>query len=283
MKLSLDVARKLLPAPAKDFIKRLLKFRNTKAFKPYIKKKTVEGVKFNFWIGDSAGQTWYDLESTDPVWLEMRFIRDNLISEGDSILECGGHHGCTAIILSKWVGPAGKVVTFEPLPANCKIIEKNIRLNHLTNVTLERKALGPNQQTIFITNSSNASVSTSDKGVKVDQTCLDDYAYLNPTFIKIDVEGFEKQVLLGAQKILATCPKLAIEIHTEDIHKYGASLSDIFRLIHVENYKIWIQWQNDQSPEEYDMKTPIAKRIHLFCIPIISIANNKSPVSRPLY
>ena len=62
------------------------KLRN-KGFKPYVKKnQTVEGVIFDFWIGDSAGQKWYE-----PQWVqhEMRFIRDYLLQPGDVVLECG--------------------------------------------------------------------------------------------------------------------------------------------------------------------------------------------------
>jgi len=95
--------------------------------KPYLKKKNIEGVVFAFWISDRDARECYDLQCTDPVWVEMRFIMDHLIGQGDVVLECGGHHGCTAIVLSNWVGADGKVVTFEPHPANCGIIDKNIQ------------------------------------------------------------------------------------------------------------------------------------------------------------
>jgi hypothetical protein len=100
--------------------------------------------------------------------------------------------------------------------------------------------------------------------------CQDEYAHMNPTVLKIDVEGFEKQVLQGARKILSTYPKLAMEIHTEQLSQYGATVQDIFGLIDVENYNVWIQWEDDQQPEEYDMRTPIEKRVHLFCIPRVN-------------
>jgi FkbM family methyltransferase len=268
----LDAVRRALPKPVKEVLKQPYhRFRN-RPFKPYLKKRNIEGVVFDFWISNRDGRDWYDhpREFINPVCLEMRFIKDYLARQGDVVLECGGHHGCTAILLSKWVGDAGKVVTFEPLPANCDIIEKNIQQNRLKNVSLERKAVGAERGIITICNTSNSSITLSGKGLQVELTCLDEYERLNPTLLKIDVEGFEMQVLQGAKKILSKRPKLAIEIHAEKLSQYGASVQDLFRLIDVENYKVWIQWEEGQQPEEYDMGTPIKKHVHLFGVPLLS-------------
>jgi hypothetical protein len=104
-------------------------------------------------------------------------------------------------------------------------------------------------------------------GIEVDLACLDDYMHLNPTFLKIDVEGFEVAVLNGAKRILSTHPKLAIELHTGLLAGYGSSAEDIFRWIGIENYEIWIQWEDGKEPEKYDLRAPIVSRVHLFCIP----------------
>ena len=265
----LDTVKRALPRPTKEVLERIVCRLRNRPFKSYLKKKKkIEGVVFDFWIGDRVGRDWYDLQCTDPIWVEMRFIKDHLIGRGDVVLECGGHHGCTAIVLSNWVGVAGKVVTFEPSPANCDIIEKNIQQNGLRNVTLERKAVGVERGIITINDASNSSVTPSGKGLRVELTCLDEYENLNPTFLKIDVEGFEMQVLQGAKKILSTRPKLAIEIHTENLSRYGASVQDLFRLIDVENYKLWIQWEDGKEPEAYDIRIPIKKRVHLFGVPL---------------
>lgn len=265
----LNTVKRVLPKPVLEILRQAdYPLRSSLFFKQYVIKKNMEGVDFDFLIGDRIGRDWYDRECiNNPIWLEMRFIKDHLIAQGDVVLECGGHHGCSAILLSNWVGVGGKVVTFEPFPANCDILEKNIKLNGLKNVNLQRKAVGAECGIITISGSS-FSINSSGKGVEVNMTCLDEYEHLNPTFLKIDVEGFEMQVLQGAKKILSKRPKLAIEIHTEFLSRYGASVNDLLRLINVENYKVWIQWKDDQQPEEYDMRAPIENRVHLFCIPL---------------
>jgi FkbM family methyltransferase len=267
MKKIIHLVKKVLPEPVKTVLKRIIYDHRSKRFKPYLKKKNVEGTVFDFWIGDTDGRDWYDLQCTDPVWAEMRFIKDHMIEPGDVVLECGAHHGCTTILLSKWVEDEGKVVTFEPFHKNCEIVRKNIELNGLKNVTLERKAVGAEKGYIKINGTSNSSVVLSNPGIKVELTCLDDYEHLKPNFLKIDVEGFEHQVLQGAQRILSKRPKLAIEIHTETLSQYGASVEDILKSIAVDNYKLWIQWNDGEEPVEYNKQEPITKRVHLFCIP----------------
>lgn len=265
----LEAMKRVLPNPLKEVLRRALEpYRERLFFKPYIIKKDMEGVVFDFLIGNRTGRDWYDRVCiNNPIWLEMRFIRDHLIEQGDVILECGGHHGCSAILLSNWVGVNGKIVTFEPFQENSDILEKNISLNGLKNVSLQRYAVGaePGQITI---EASMSAVNPEGKGIQVEVLSLDEYEHLNPTFIKIDVEGFEIQVLEGAKKILTKRPKLEIEVHADLLSRYGGSVQDLFKLIKIENYKVWIQWKDDQQPEEYDMRTPIEKRVHLFCIPI---------------
>lgn len=264
----LSALKSVVPESVKEAVRSTRARRRNERFTPYLKKKTVEGINFDFWIGDPDGANWYDIHCGDPVWLEMRYLRDLLITEGDVVIECGGHHGCTAILLANWVGNGGKVVTFEASPGNCDIIAKNIALNNLPNLTLERKAVGAEQGKIMINTVSNASVLLAGRGVEVDMVRLDDYADLKPTLLKIDVEGFEGQVLRGARRILATRPKLAIEVHTTTLAQYNTSVEDIFRLIGIENYHCRVYWGGAEPPTEYDSKEPITKPVHLFCTPL---------------
>ena len=89
---------KALPESVKSIFRRSIYEIRNRRFQPYLKKKSIEGVSFDFWIGDIDGRDWYDLKCTDPIWIEMRFTRDHMIERGDVILECGAHHGCTTIL-----------------------------------------------------------------------------------------------------------------------------------------------------------------------------------------
>jgi len=274
----IDVVKKALPQPVRTALKKVLYDLRERNFKPYPKRKTVAGEVFDFWIGDTQGRDWYD--HTDSLSFEMRFVRDHLIQPGDVVFDCGAHHGYTAVFFSKWVGDKGKVVAFEALPRNCDILAKNVELNGLTNVILERKAVGATRGQIRIDSVSDSTVIFSNQGIEVEMTCLDDYAHLNPAFVKLDVEGFEYQALQGAQRILSQRPKLAVELHTNKLSKYGTSVEKVLNTIGLDRYRLWIQWNGREEPEEYDNNVSITDRVHLFCLPVRDENLGSPPLGR---
>jgi len=237
-------------------------------FNEYVIKKCIEGVNFNFIIGDSEGQEWYDHGATDPVWKELAFWRDNLISSGDVVLECGAHHGATGIVLANYVGTSGKVISFEPLPANCEIIRKNLALNEIENVELIPAAVGEIAGRVWMTEQSNSSATREGKGHAVQAVTLDDYCSHNPTAIKLDVEGFEVKVLRGALRVLKSRPKFAIEIHPHAIVRYGDSIDELLSRVDLSGYQYWLQVDEGESPRECDLTdVPVTARCHLFGSP----------------
>ena len=55
--------------------------------------------------------------------------------EGDVVIDVGAHIGRYTIIASKRVGPNGKVIAIEADPSNFEMLNRNIQLNRLANVT----------------------------------------------------------------------------------------------------------------------------------------------------
>lgn len=250
----------------------------------YTITKQFEDVSFDFVIGDAEGQEWYNSQPKNQVEQlnpEFKFIKQ-LIKPGDIVFECGTHHGLTAMLLSKWVGTEGKIVSFEINQHNAAIALKNIELNNINNVILKEQGLGSQKGSQKIFNKSNSSVTPSNLvslgwlknfiyGTnEVEITTLDDYCATQsilPTFLKIDVEGYESEVLKGATKILKTLPRLEIEIHTEILSRYDTSVKEIFELIDIEAYQTWVQWHDDEDPQPFDLQQIIDRRVHLFAIP----------------
>lgn len=242
--------KSIIIRPINKLINKLREIGKKRFKTPYIKRKSVEGVDFDFYIGDQDGQDWYDTGATDPFWPEMRVFRDFLVEPGDIVFECGGHQGCTAILLSNWVGPTGKVITFEPNPKNVEILRKNLEINNIKNVTIVPKAVGQENDIIKIsTENSNSRIDNSrvDNFVSVPQVYLDSFIQYKPTLLKLDVEGADVQVLWGAKKILATLPKIAIEVHTDSLYKFNDKLEDFFNLIDFSKYDAYVQWNYENE------------------------------------
>jgi len=247
----LSLIKKVVPNRIKRDIEQLLiDFAASHAPKigftrPYIKRKCVEGVSFDFYIGDEDGMVWYDTTCTDPFWPEMRIIRDHLIGHGDVVFDVGAHQGCTAILFSNWTGPNGKVVAIEPNPKNVSIIKTNIAMNHLNNVEILNVAAGEESGRLNLaTESSNSHLTMEGEAmsIPVDVIALDSLLEMRPSFIKLDVEGADVLALRGARNILKTYPKLAIEVHKDGLVNFSTSLDELLSLIDFDAYDCWIQW-----------------------------------------
>jgi FkbM family methyltransferase len=152
--------------------------------------------------------------------------------EGDVVVDIGAHIGRYTIIASKQVGPNGKVVAIEADPSNFEMLNRNIELNRLANVTTLNYAAFSKEAKIklylpagdvftkYNTVMSNwIWVKADDKFVEVNGNTLDNLLQQNGirqvNWIKIDVEGAEFEVLKGANNLLLNNKDivLLIELH----------------------------------------------------------------------
>src|ERR1700683_2877872 len=49
-----------------------------------------------------------------------------LVKMGDTFVDIGAHHGYYSLIASNQVGQKGKVIAFEPVPENRKLLKENL-------------------------------------------------------------------------------------------------------------------------------------------------------------
>jgi FkbM family methyltransferase len=126
---------------------------------------------------------------------------------GGTMIDVGGNIGSVTIPLAQHVGSDGTVHVFEPSPKFFKIICKNIALNSFSDrATAHQVALGAKADTVFLNelgpdDTTNHIAAT---GTKVPQATLDSHTtkLTHIDFLKIDVEGYELEVLKGATQTL---------------------------------------------------------------------------------
>jgi len=153
------------------------------------------------------------------------------VSPGMTVLDIGAHGGFYTLLLSKLVGPKGRVIAFEPLPANFRLLEENIGLNGVENVVLRREALGEHSGEFDLEVPGDESSLLAgelrdgdERGTtRVPAISLNDFVSrsgLRVDFIKMDVEGAEGPILRGArQTIDAFHPCMMVELHDADRQK----------------------------------------------------------------
>lgn len=175
------------------------------------------------------------------------------VSKGQVALDIGAQSGFYTLLLSKLVGPEGRVVAFEPLPPNYRILDQNIELNRASNVLVVKKALMDRAGQLSLTIPPRDSLllagellnEKEHETLLVPAVSLDDYlAELRwPVhFIKMDVEGAEEAILRGAVRTIEMHhPAMLIEVHA--FNQYGQQ-HPVVSLLQEMGYEInWLsEW-----------------------------------------
>jgi FkbM family methyltransferase len=160
------------------------------------------------------------------------------LQPGDLFVDVGANIGSYSILAGDCEGV--KVVAFEPVPQTFSWLQKNIKINALEN-QIEVMKIGLAEQKGSINFSSNLDALNhvvlqqkhNTSVVKVDVSKLDDILdHKYPAVIKIDVEGYESQVLNGAKKTLYNTSLIAVIVELNSAGKrYGVDDEEIHKLL----------------------------------------------------
>ena len=260
----------------KKFTNKIAYLYRENTFQPYQIEKTIAGEKIQLIISDLFAKGWYDRPGHLDNWTELIWLKENSLKKGDIVIDCGANIGFTGLFFAKCVGEQGKVLGFEALPANADIARKNIHLNQVNNFEIRNQAVGSHHGTVEVHNYPNGSVGKTEgsKTINVPVVTLDGaFVSEKPTFLKIDVEGYEIEVLKGATEILKTKPKLEIEIHCACFSDRLSSVKELLGLLPLSEYSIFLQLVTNGEILPYTVTDAILQiiikydNVHLFAIP----------------
>ena len=160
-----------------------------------------------------------------------------------TFIDIGAHTGTYSIELSSF----GQVHSFEPQRWTYYGLCGSITLSNKRNITAHNIALGsPTQigkRTLYIpsVDGGGSSLHTIDSPIQTEEVevrTLDSYNFTNVTFMKIDVEGNELNVLLGAEQTLRhSRPKILFESNLESNGTYH-NLFEIKEFLTTLNYDV---------------------------------------------
>ena len=192
------------------------------------------------------------------------------IKPNSFVLEIGGHIGYFTTFFAQLVGEGGKVVVFEPGNENLKYLNSNVKLLpvelqkaitvvnkgaadldgkldfYIDPITGQNNSFVKNFEVFFSNRENSADTKAELIKESVSVTRLDTWFQDKktlPDFVKIDVEGFEWNVIQGFVKsIEQKHPDLMIEIHSD--------AEKIIQFFKENNYTIF----NDELREIKDYK-----------------------------
>lgn len=163
-------------------------------------------------LDDYVGRAAFFMADLDK---KISWICRKIVRNGDNVLDIGANIGIVSVHLSTLVGSSGQVHSFEPNPAMIERLSLARQRNGLHNIMVHPIALGARQDRLSLSvptgNSGEGSLlfhknRPSVRTVEVEVASLDEIVQRenigNIRFIKIDVEGFEVEVLRGAERVL---------------------------------------------------------------------------------
>jgi len=175
-------------------------------------------------------------------FVDMGFLLHFLRPE-DLFVDVGANVGSYTVLASGQVGC--ETIAFEPLPSTFRKLENNLKLNHIQDkVNAHNAGVGSTKNTLKFTTDFDTvnHVVTDGEQVAVTEVSvvpLDEILVDRaPVLMKIDVEGFEKEVLEGASTMFDKLSLKAIIIELNGSGKrYGFSDETVHRSLIHHNFK----------------------------------------------
>lgn len=174
------------------------------------------------------------------------------INPGDVVIDAGAFIGDHTIAYAKKVGPTGQVFAYEPNKDSFECLVHNMK--NKNNVTCIPFGLGSVQKTAGVVNvDGNIGMNHLIDGMDVWIGTIDLTELKKLNFIKIDVEGYELEILKGATETIKKFkPKTLIEINQMALERMNLKREDIFQFLDEHGYTYANIYPN-QSINEYQL------------------------------
>ncbi len=169
----------------------------------------------------------------------------------ECVIDIGAHIGLVSMPASTVINEKGIIYAFEPARENLKYLSKHIKINNIRNIKVIDSLVGATDQenvefyeylgpsgmnTSVNNNTTSGYKKTLCKQIKLDTFC--EIESINPDIIKIDVEGFEYEVLSGAESIISKSkPLIFLSVHPKQLLQLGCSIKKLSSLIEQLKYK----------------------------------------------
>jgi FkbM family methyltransferase len=217
----------------------------------------LHGYEMSLNLGYFANRMTFFLERWSD--LPTQLATQALLRPGDTMIDVGANEGMVSLLASKLVGPAGKIISFEPNPTPRKNLETAIDRNSISNITLYPIGLANSNDSLTLTapkyNPGEGSfgipaydpklVDTLECQVRRGDEVL---GSVTPQLMKMDIEGFEPFALDGLRETIARAkPTIIMEViagHLFNANTSPSALRQRMDNLGYRSYRIGIAKQN---------------------------------------
>jgi FkbM family methyltransferase len=205
----------------------------------------------------------------EPICTDY-LINSVALKEGDVVLDIGANIGYYVLVESQLIGERGKIYAVEPVQSNFELLKENLLLNNIHNVCTFNIAFGEKsaKSKIYISDKSNlCSMNREGVGGKIlgseEVTIFTVDSFLRdkvaPNFIRMDVEGYEYEILKGMPQTLRSNIKMLIELHPWRPFLDPAKMSEILDILEQNQFIVKFAVFEDKVKENKVIRVLLKK------------------------
>ena len=219
--------------------------------------------KGEFEVVNKSGQKFVIPNAIEPIGFSLLIsgvYEENVLdlitkssNPGSVVIDVGANIGCFVIPIADHLGQNGRIFAFEASKYVFKYLEKNISINNIKNAECINAAVSDNDNPMIFYDAAQhkygmgslGRIGQSFNGIKTTCHSLDNYFLdfgKDISVLKIDVEGFEILVLIGATNMLK-CGKIKLIVFEfldwAESQVPGHTCGDSQRFLVEMGYQIW--------------------------------------------
>ncbi|MGI9469422.1 MAG: FkbM family methyltransferase [Rubripirellula sp.] len=151
------------------------------------------------------------------------------------IYDFGGHHGIWSLYYSIVVGETGRVHSFEPSLINVEMSSMLMLANGVNNVVNVAAAIGARKNT---NSRSEMLIDFVDRDM-IEIVGLRNFCWDYADFIKMDIEGYEYEILTENPWLFDMADNLHLEIHIPHLERRGFEYRRIMDVIPFDDFDVF--------------------------------------------
>ncbi|HKP61994.1 MAG TPA: FkbM family methyltransferase [Polyangiales bacterium] len=184
----------------------------------------------------------------------------SLLEPGGCFVDVGANEGYFSVIASKLVGASGRVLAIEPQQRLRSVLDTNFELNRVTNVEIVDVAVSDHRGSATLhlspdtnTGSTALQQSTSYRTAQstIETVTLEELlasrGIERVDLLKMDVEGFEYEAILGSPELFRrhVVRAIAIELHPRALVTRNHSCEEILAFLKGHGYRLDLRFEHN--------------------------------------